>query len=234
MVLKKYEMSNERSNEKSNKKYILKPALIIIIVLLIILLNFRFLVFNNKFYEKEFEKNQYNIDRNVLGYNKNILFDYFKNNNNLDNSFFNEKEKLHLIDVKNLINIAFVILYILLIIFIILIFYLLYKKEYLIILDSFMFSGLSLIIFLIIISLFKFSNLFYNFHLLFFNNDLWLLDPLKDNLIRMFPESFFYDFFKRLISNILITSIFLIASGFIIRLLIKRVKNIKRLIRNEK
>ncbi|MFH1209666.1 MAG: TIGR01906 family membrane protein [archaeon] len=211
------------SNIKT-KKYTFLIILDLLIILLIILLNFKLLVFNNNFYEKEFEKNSINnnINKSVLEYNKNVLFNYFKNNDNLDNSFFNEKEKLHLIDVKNLINIAFILLYILLIIFVILTSYLLYKKEYLTILDSFMISGLSLIIFLIIVSLFNFNNLFYNFHLLIFNNDLWLLDPLKDNLIKMFPEYFFYDFFKTLILNILITSIFLIASSFIIRLLIKR------------
>jgi uncharacterized membrane protein len=28
---------------------------------------------------------------------------------------------------------------------------------------------------------------------LFFNNDLWLLDPATDVMINMFPEEFFYD-----------------------------------------
>ena len=31
------------------------------------------------------------------------------------------------------------------------------------------------------------------FHLVSFSNDLWLLDPSRDMLIRMFPEGFFMD-----------------------------------------
>lgn len=36
-----------------------------------------------------------------------------------------------------------------------------------------------------------FSNLFYRFHELVFTNDLWLLDPATDAMIRMLPEAFF-------------------------------------------
>ena len=38
-----------------------------------------------------------------------------------------------------------------------------------------------------------FSSLFLNFHLLSFDNDLWQLDPARDNLIRIFPFYFWYD-----------------------------------------
>lgn len=38
-----------------------------------------------------------------------------------------------------------------------------------------------------------FSGAFWNFHLLFFDNDLWLLDPATDVMINMFPEAFFND-----------------------------------------
>ena len=38
-----------------------------------------------------------------------------------------------------------------------------------------------------------FNLAFVTFHHLFFNNDLWLLDPSVDLLIRILPESFFFD-----------------------------------------
>lgn len=41
--------------------------------------------------------------------------------------------------------------------------------------------------------LFNFEGFFLGFHLLSFTNDLWVLDPLRDNLIQMFPEGFFFD-----------------------------------------
>jgi integral membrane protein (TIGR01906 family) len=43
--------------------------------------------------------------------------------------------------------------------------------------------------------LFGFDNLFWNFHLLSFSNDFWLLDPTKDYMIMMFPGEFWYDTF---------------------------------------
>jgi integral membrane protein (TIGR01906 family) len=46
---------------------------------------------------------------------------------------------------------------------------------------------------LVVWSLIDFDSLFYLFHIVSFSNDLWLLDPTKDYLIMMFTESFFYD-----------------------------------------
>lgn len=43
-----------------------------------------------------------------------------------------------------------------------------------------------------------FERYFVVFHELFFDNDLWLLDPRTDLLIRMLPEGFFYDMVVRM------------------------------------
>ncbi|GAH55464.1 unnamed protein product, partial [marine sediment metagenome] len=42
-------------------------------------------------------------------------------------------------------------------------------------------------------TLFGFGQLFYQFHLISFTNELWLLDPTKDYLIMLFPHGFWYD-----------------------------------------
>ena len=39
----------------------------------------------------------------------------------------------------------------------------------------------------------SFDRYFVIFHHLFFDNDLWILDPAKDNLINLLPEGFFSD-----------------------------------------
>ncbi len=44
-----------------------------------------------------------------------------------------------------------------------------------------------------LVALFGFSQLFLLFHQLSFSNQLWILDPRTDNLIRLFPEEFFFD-----------------------------------------
>lgn len=44
----------------------------------------------------------------------------------------------------------------------------------------------------------NFSKYFVIFHELFFDNDLWLLDPKTELMIRMLPEGFFADFTLRI------------------------------------
>lgn len=43
------------------------------------------------------------------------------------------------------------------------------------------------------LSMLNFDELFLRFHLISFDNDLWILDPTKDRLIMMFPQGFWYD-----------------------------------------
>jgi integral membrane protein (TIGR01906 family) len=42
-------------------------------------------------------------------------------------------------------------------------------------------------------TLLDFDQLFWQFHLVSFANDLWLLDPTRDYLIMLFPQGFWYD-----------------------------------------
>ena len=42
-------------------------------------------------------------------------------------------------------------------------------------------------------ALLDFDQLFYQFHLLSFSNDFWQLDPARDYLIMLFPGGFWYD-----------------------------------------
>jgi|TARA_B100001964_G_C13907115_1_gene454192 integral membrane protein (TIGR01906 family) len=44
-----------------------------------------------------------------------------------------------------------------------------------------------------VLSLGGFDRLFLYFHLVSFSNDLWILDPSRDYLIAMFPQGFFFD-----------------------------------------
>ncbi|MFC1962508.1 TIGR01906 family membrane protein [Chloroflexota bacterium] len=44
-----------------------------------------------------------------------------------------------------------------------------------------------------LIALLGFEQIFLQFHLISFSNELWLLDPARDYLIMMFPQGFFYE-----------------------------------------
>ncbi len=39
----------------------------------------------------------------------------------------------------------------------------------------------------------QFARFWFQFHLLSFANDLWLLDPMKDYLVMLFPQGFWFD-----------------------------------------
>ncbi len=127
------------------------------------------------------------------------LIDYiYEGDQNLINTDFNEREVSHMVDVHKLYNINITATYITIISLTAYIVYLsfAYKKkrsiyrELKFIRKSFLIILLAIIILSIIISI-DFDSAFIKFHHLFFNNDLWLLDPRTDIMIRMLPQDFF-------------------------------------------
>ncbi len=64
-----------------------------------------------------------------------------------------------------------------------------------------------------------FDALFTQYHLLRFSNDFWLLDPSRDKLIQMFPESFFRDATVFVVLEALFGALVLggVAGAFLIR-----------------
>ena len=56
-------------------------------------------------------------------------------------------------------------------------------------------GGLTLVLMLAlgVGTLLNFDQLFLQFHLISFANELWMLDPAKDYLIMLFPQGFWYD-----------------------------------------
>ena len=58
-----------------------------------------------------------------------------------------------------------------------------------------------------------FRYLFLQFHFMSFSNNLWILDPSRDKLIQMFPESFFFDATMLIAGLTLLQIIVLLSSG---------------------
>jgi len=197
----------------------IKKLLVISLTLLIILSNFYFLVFNENFYLKQAEK------QNTLQYKENYIniINYLKNNEPLKN--FNEKEVLHMKDVKNIIQNTIYLLYLSIISSLTIIFYFIYKKQYKKINSSLKYSSITTIAFLLIfsaITLMSFEKSFIYFHKIFFTNDLWILNPVTDLLINLLPQQFFINFTKQLIINSFIASIIIFLSTLIAKTLKKR------------
>ena len=132
-----------------------KLLLVLTIILFIPLINFRLLVFNLDFYEKEFTKlNVYDkFSKETAEENTQELISYLKNKGSLETEFFNEKEKQHLIDVKNLINKAINLFY--LISFLLILFLVLNYKN---LSKPFLYSGISIISLIIILLFLDFGQ----------------------------------------------------------------------------
>lgn len=163
--------------------------------------------FNKDFYLESFKK--YDVVE-VTGRNlenlSNVtddLLNYLRDESDEEilESNFNEREIMHMEDVKNLFDYGFTLKNISFILSLasILILFINRKMKST---GKGIFYGIFIwwgfILLLLIISLTNFNKYFTYFHLIFFNNDLWILNPNTDLLIQMLPEKFFLSIFKRI------------------------------------
>lgn len=114
-------------------------------------------------------------------------------------TLFNEREVVHLKDVRSLFLLDYFILGGTLV------YILIYMTYYLTrqgkagaprLVRSGLWGGVSTLVLMAALglgSLFGFDELFLRFHLISFANDFWLLDPARDYLIMLFPQGFWYD-----------------------------------------
>jgi len=114
-------------------------------------------------------------------------------------NLFNEKEVLHMYDVKQLVKMVYSVqLYsaILIVVACLMVFIDSSRKWKKNMPRYFMKGGwltFSLVLLVALLALVGFDRLFLYFHLVSFSNDLWILDPRHDYLIAMFPQGFFFD-----------------------------------------
>ena len=218
-------------------KHLEKFVFIFLVVstpLVIMGFNFILLFFDYDFYEKEFVRNGVydKFGEEVVDETSLLLINYLRDDREyLDTDFFNEDEKLHLRDVKNLINNFLFLFYVTLILFSFSVLSLIYLRKYDKLAYSFIFGATLTVVLLLIFILFgmiDFNYLFVKFHMLIFTNDLWILNPTTDNLINLFPERFFYDFFQKVMLNGVITTLFFVSVGSVIRYREKLIKIFKK------
>jgi integral membrane protein (TIGR01906 family) len=182
--------------------------------LAILLSNALIIINTDSFYEFEFNKNNTSLK---TGINHSDLFivvdniqDFFNEKSNekiqmttyingIEKNLFNSKEIRHMIDVKNLILNIKLFNYLLwtTVIVILLIKISLSKDKILntfrVIAKSYFIYSVSILISALILLALSFRWIFYFFHIISFNNNLWILDPRTDYLIKIFEEVFFMD-----------------------------------------
>ncbi len=165
-----------------------------------------------RLYEYGFEKYEISqttgVDNQQLSAVAQHLIDYFDlrtdtaqievNKDGTKFKLYNERELIHLEDIKNLVqrdywvqrgSLILMVLCALLLLFI-------FRSGWRVPVRGLFWGGavtVGLMIILGLWALFGFEQFFIIFHLISFSNQYWMLDPARDYLIRLFPEGFFYD-----------------------------------------
>lgn len=138
--------------------------------------------------------------------------------NGVEREFFNDREKAHMVDVKNLflgglklraVSIVIVVLAVGAMIAM--------KADWKVLLPKSCLIGLGTFVVLTgglgMLCASDFNKYFTIFHEIFFTNDLWLLDWRTDLMIRMLPEGFFFDMVIRIGSIFMIALFVLLAAS---------------------
>lgn len=120
--------------------------------------------------------------------------------------FFNEQDRLHMWDVKNLfiggLRLGGALMIIVLAMAVIL-----YKRKMLcpnVLIKGYLGALGTLTVLLILLGIafyIDFTRCFTIFHQIFFTNDLWMFDSATDYMIRMLPEGFFFDMCIRILKT---------------------------------
>lgn len=192
--------------------FITSAVFILMLILTLLFTDVQLVAFDRGYYSRQYDKYQITqaigISKEDLNTSTDNLLNYMDGKrDNLDftttikgsqQEFFSQRDKLHMIDVKNLFvkgklirNIAFIYC-------VIFIAWVCFrgkqplKKFSKLAVYSFA-AGIIPIVLLAILMNIDFYKYFTIFHEIFFNNDLWQLEPAKDRLINMFPEAFFSD-----------------------------------------
>jgi integral membrane protein (TIGR01906 family) len=178
---------------------------LIVYVSIIISLN------DETFFNREFSKlNVYADFQNeslVNAKNQEIIGYIQGNVKNLDAQFFNQKERLHLQDVKNIFLDLRLIYFLAIFLGGIILGEMVWKSKInknklFKILIAIVSGEILLVAILAAIVFLNFEKAFILFHQLLFSNNNWLLDPVTDNLIRMYPQDFFVDMALQIMAKV--------------------------------
>ncbi len=208
------------------KRIILTALGAALLVFLVFSYALEFVAFDKSFYVQQYKKNNLyahfsreeadKVTDKLLSYLR-----YEKMNVQIDTPFFNDKEKRHLVDVKDLLQKESFYCTVLTFIFVLVVIILYFSNDLRITsritYGTLFFNagvvGLSMMLTLGILSILNFSMVWTSFHRLVFSNNLWMLNPATDNLIVLFPEAFFNAVVTKLFILMGVVYLFIIACG---------------------
>lgn len=200
--------------------------------------------FNGRFYTDEYAKNDtasyVGVSSQDLNTATDVLLSYIQdkrgdldftvNMDGVQRQYYNEREKAHMVDVKNLYlgAVGFAMYGIITAAALFALCFLIRKKKALktVLFGIYNASYVILAGFAILAAwaASDFNGFWTRFHMVFFRNDLWILDPSTDLMIRMFQSGFFFD---------LVLMILLLFFGIFIPATVAAKLVHKRLVNNE-
>lgn len=216
-------------------KLLISWLIIICVPILILTTVLRWEINDISFYQDGFEKYGISvvtgIDEKQLTDIAQHLVDYFnlkidsvQYNVSIDGRqlfLFNEREIIHLEDVQNLVQLDYRVQLISFLLMVICTLVLLsrFREKWLLLIKSLFWGSVTTIGFMVFLAfwaLIGFERLFVLFHVVSFSNQYWILDPSKDYLIMLFPGGFFYGAALRCFGAVILVSLIIGISSFIV------------------
>ena len=214
---------------------------VLVLPLLILLTSMELITFNVNYYKAEYEKHdiskKLSIEESDLMDSTAKLLDYLRDDrkdldfkakiDGKEQDFFSSRDKMHMVDVKNLFIIGRIIRNVIFIVLLLISAIFIYNKKIRFDIGNFLLTssivGVLPIVILVILINIDFYKYFTIFHEIFFTNDLWLLDPNADRLVNIFPESFFFDTAIKIIMYYLIVQLVLFILSMVFKYFKKQV-----------
>ena len=190
----------------------LKILISLLTLFILLIFSFNFLLNSDNFFQQQFSKHgSYDRVDNADQINKAMLQYLTSETTELQVSGFNEREKIHLLDVKQIVkqlnNLMIITFFLLISLLAFLV-----RKEQSFKALSFETSKTCLVILLVaaVFSIVSFSFLFSGFHQMFFDSGTWLFNK-EDLLIKLYPIDFFKDFFQNILILTVLYNLLLLA-----------------------
>lgn len=198
-----------------------KFLLVLILPFLLFLLALNFGALDNLFFKEKFS--EYKVEQKIpqaVSLHEKVINFITGKNNELPNDF-NEREKQHLWDVRNIIKISTILLYALIILFVLLLLisaFILKVNNFItnfvgkvLVFGGFLTIVLAAALFFLINS--DFTAAFESFHKLFFQQGTYSFNPAKEIIVNLYPEQLFMDIGIRMSKWVIIASSAIILLG---------------------
>ncbi len=186
---------------------------------------------SESYYESKFKEfdvySKFNISVEELHSENSKLLFYLENGKEeIEGTWFNAREKIHLLEVRQLYQKIYMLQTVCALIVIMSLLAVVFlngktdegfvKRVLIRYLIGTGIAVFGLCVFFLVMML-TFSSSFITFHEVLFETDTWMLDPATDNLINMFPQQFFFDIFVSIVVGSLIVGCLFMVVGFVVR-----------------